>query len=492
MNTIKKVSVIALFVLGNMQMSAQQKQIYNDGIIVRQHALQQQGDSLLIDIELDVNNLELSSRGALTLTPALIGKETEQPLQSILLNGRNRHKVYVRDVSLRKIEPGTYYTEVKMTDKDQRIIRYRQAIPFAAWMSEARLVMNEDLCGCGGYTREATEEELFAVAPVLVPVKKEDYQIQPMFSYIKPAIEKVKQRTELRDIFLSFPVNKVIIYPDYFSNAAELTRAQEMVEKINTDKNLHIREVVIRGYASPEGSVPSNYRLSEGRAAALKNYLVPRIKGEVLPMRSESGGEDWEGVIQLLESSDVPGREALLTAIRDGNRSDAAEQTLRSIQGGTPYSWMLKEIYPKVRRVLCSVQYTVREFTVEEGRDIIRRNPEQLSLFEMYQIADSYAEGSSEFMEAFDTAVRIYPTDETALLNAATVSLVKGDVGQAEMYLKGIHQTNQALHNTFGVLEMMKGNCEMSETYLKKAVAEGSKAAQHNLEELEKKCGNNK
>lgn len=225
MNTIKKVSVIALFVLGNMQMSAQQKQIYNDGIIVRQHALQQQGDSLLIDIELDVNNLELSSRGALTLTPALIGKETEQPLQSILLNGRNRHKVYVRDVSLRKIEPGTYYTEVKMTDKDQRIIRYRQAIPFAAWMSEARLVMNEDLCGCGGYTREATEEELFAVAPVLVPVKKEDYQIQPMFSYIKPAIEKVKQRTELRDIFLSFPVNKVIIYSDYFSNAAELTRA---------------------------------------------------------------------------------------------------------------------------------------------------------------------------------------------------------------------------------------------------------------------------
>lgn len=265
-----------------------------------------------------------------------------------------------------------------------------------------------------------------------------------------------------------------------------------MVEKINTDKNLHIREVVIRGYASPEGSVPSNYRLSEGRAAALKNYLVPRIKGEALPMRSESGGEDWEGVIQLLESSDASGREALLTAIRGGNRSDAAEQALRSIQGGTPYSWMLKEIYPKVRRVLCSVQYTVREFTVEEGRDIIRRNPEQLSLFEMYQIADSYAEDSPEFMETFETAVRIYPTDETALLNAATVSLVKGDVGQAEMYLKQIRQTNQALHNTWGVLEMMKGNYETSETYLKKAAAEGSKAAQHNLEELEKKCGNNK
>lgn len=490
MNTMK-LSVIALLMAGCLSLNAQQKKIYNDGIIVTMHTLEQQGDSLLIDMELDVNKLVLSSRRSLTLTPVLEGKETEQSLLPILLNGRNRHKVYVRDLSIHKREADAYYAEVKMSGKNRKVIHYRQAIPFAAWMSEANLMLNEDLCGCGGYTRETADEVLFAVTPVLPPEKKEEYQVQPMFCYVEPAVEKIKQRTQLQDIYLSFPVNKVVIYPDYFNNAIELTRAQEMVEKINTDKNLHIQEVLIRGYASPEGSVASNYRLSEGRASALKSYLIPRIQGESLPMRSESGGEDWEGVIRLLEVSDAPVCDVLLAAIRKGNRSDAAEQALRSIEGGTPYNWMLKEIYPKVRRVLCSVKYTVREFTVEEGRDIIRRNPEQLSLYEMYKIADSYPENSTDFFEVFETAVRIYPDSETALLNAATVALIQGNTDKAESLLKRIQQPNEAYHNTLGILEMLKGNYEVAKGLLKKAASEGSKAAQHNLEELARKCENN-
>lgn len=414
---LTKYICIALL-LGNMGANAQQKEIYNGGILITKHMLERQGDSMLLDIELDVNNLKLSSRRALTLTPSLVDKENVQPLQSILLNGRNRHKVYVRDVSLRKTEPDTYYTEVKMTAKEQRIIRYRKAIPFAAWMSGARLVLNEDMCGCGGYSAETASEELFAVAPAVIPLVQIE---QPIYHYIAPAREEVKQRTQLRNVYLTFPVNKVVIYPDYFDNAAELARVEEMVEKINTDQNLHIREVVIRGYASPEGSVPSNYRLSEGRAAALKNYLVPRIKGDALPMRSESGGEDWDGVVKLLAASDIPGHDALLTAINRCDRSDAAEQALRTIDGGAPYARMLKDIYPKVRRVLCSVDYTVREFTVDEGRNIIRRNPEQLSHYEMYQVANSYAEGSDEFIEAIRTAARIYPADEAALHNLEVV-----------------------------------------------------------------------
>ena len=152
---------------------------------------------------------------------------------------------------------------------------------------------------------------------------------------------------------------------------------------------------------------------------------------------------------------------------------------------------MLKEIYPKVRRVLCSVKYTVREFTVEEGRDIIRRNPEQLSLYEMYKIADSYPENSTDFFEVFETAVRIYPDSETALLNAATVALIQGNTDKAESLLKRIQQPNEAYHNTLGILEMLKGNCEVAEGLLKKAASEGSKAAQHNLGELARKCENN-
>lgn len=476
---------MAALLLGSTCICAQQKQVYNNGILVTQHAFRQQGDSLLIDIELDLNNLELSSGRALTLTPVLNGKETGQPLPGILLNGRNRHKVFVRDVSLGKADPGSYYTVVRMTGKQDKTVRYRQSLPYAPWMAESRLTLNEDLCGCGGHTAEAAQDELFAIVP---PVQEKEYSVQPMYCYVVPAPENIKKRTELRDVFLHFPVNKVVIYPDYFDNKAELDRTEEMIGKINSDGNLHIQKVVIRGYASPEGSVPSNCRLSEGRAAALKNYLAPRIKGDKLPMSSESGCEDWEGTIKLLAASDLPGRDALLEAIRRGDRSDRAEQALRTIDGGVPYARMLKEIYPKVRRVVCSVDYTVREFTVEEGRKLIKSRPELLSLNEMYQVADSYPENSPEFAEAIQTAVRVYPREEAALINAATVALQQGEHDRAEGYLRQAGTTGQAYLNTYGVWLMLNGDCTEAETCFRKAAEAGSEAAAHNLEELAKKC----
>lgn len=488
MNTIKYLYlVIIAIVLGTTSLSAQQKQIYNDGILINCHSLEQKGDSLIIDLDINLDSLELSSGRSLTLTPLVEGDGETLALSSILLNGRNRHKVYVRDLSLDKISSDAHYAVVKMTGKQSKIVHYRQSVLFIPWMASARLALAEDLCGCGGHTAESSLDELFAVTPAALPAPPAEYQPQFMYSYVIPVPEKLKRRTELHDVYLNFPVNKVVIYPEYMNNQTELAKTEEMIEKINSDKNLHIQEVVIRGYASPEGSVPSNFRLSEGRAAALKNYLVPRIKGEKLPIRSESGGEDWKGTIKLVEKTDFPGRDALLQNILNGNRSDAAEQALRTIEGGTPYAFMLKEIYPKVRRVVCSVDYTVREFTVEEGRILIHTHPEQLSLLEMYEVANSYPENSDEFIQAMQIAALTYPNDNTALQNAATVSLVTGQTQDAESFLNRVQPSGSAYENTLGILQMLKNNFPEASKHFQKAQEAGSEAALHNLKELHKK-----
>ena len=481
--------VITTF-LGNFTLSAQQKQIYNKAIIATRHLLEQKGDSLLIDIEFNLDSIDLSSGRSLTLTPVLSGEEETLALSSLLLNGRNRHKVYVRDVSLRQVNPEDYYAVIKMTGKKSKSVRYRQSLLFAPWMRTAKLTLAEDLCGCGGHTAESSLDELFAVtvpAIPVVPATPVKYEPQFMYSYIIPAPEKLKRRTELHDVYLNFPVNKIVIYPDYMNNQTELAKAEEMILKMNSDRNLHIQEVVIRGYASPEGSIPSNFRLSEGRAAALKNYLLPRVKDLKLPMRSESGGEDWEGTIKLLENDSFAGRDELLQAIRNGNRSDAAEQSLRSTGGGEPYVYMLKEIYPKVRRVLCSVDYTAREFTVEEGRSLIHTHPEQLSLLEMYQVADSYSDYSPEFLEAFRIAERLFPTNEAAILNAAVVALIDGDMQKAQTNLQKVTTQDAVYLNTKGILYMNQGNKAEAESYFRQAIEKGSEAARHNLSELDKK-----
>lgn len=476
---------IALALLASsLPATAQEVQVLKDGISIEHQEVKQDNDSLCLRLGLNISNLKLSSLRSLTLTPILANGETQQALTPILLNGANRHKVYLRHVALGHESPEEYYLVQKVGHKGNPAIDYRGSVAFQPWMAEAKLYLVEDYCGCSGYTEQQAREELRAI-PALLPVIP--YEAQPMYCYARPEKEILKSRTELKNVYLNFPVNKVVIYPDYMNNRTELERTKEMIEKINSDHNLTIKKIMFRGYASPEGSVPSNCRLSEGRAAALKNYLVPRLQDGSLPMFSESGCEDWDGTIELLEQSQIPGRDRLLEAIRQCDRSDAAEMNLRTLDGGAPYAAMLREIYPKVRRVLCSVDYTVREFTVEEGRSLINGHPELLSQYELYQVACSYPANSTEFLNALRTAEQLFPQDETALLNGAMVALREGNNEKAAASLAKIkNQDNVVYLNAKGILLMRNQQPEEAKACFEKAATQGSEAARHNLSELEK------
>lgn len=481
---MKSAHYISIVLLGLAHpIIAQEVQLLENKTIVRQQEIRQKGDSLDISFLLDINQLELPSTRSLTLTPVLSNGETSHALTPILLNGSNRHKTYHRNVALGTAYPDEYYTVQKVTQKNLQPIDYQESVLCEPWMKNANLYLVEDYCGCAGYTAQSNREKL-NVSPLFLPVKS--YEAQFAYCYAEPQKEVQKNRTALEDIFLNFPVNKMVIYPDYMNNQAELDKAQEMIEKINSDHNLSIQKITLRGYASPEGSVPSNCRLSEGRAAALKNYLTPRLHNNQLPMFSESGCEDWKGTIELLERSDIDGRDLLLDAIRKCDHSDAAEIGLRTLAGGIPYTAMLHEIYPKVRRVVCSVDYTVREFTIEEGRRIINEHPELLSMYEMHQIAFSYPGNSPEFLDAFRTAERIYPQNEIALLNGAIVALADSDTEKAAANLQKVTMHNPICLNAQGILLACQGKKEEAKECFLEAMEEGLDVAKHNLSELEK------
>ena len=97
-----------------------------------------------------------------------------------------------------------------------------------------------------------------------------------------------------------------------------------------------------------------------------------------------------------------------------------------------------------------------------QGRVVIKVNPKYLSLNEMYQVANSYPKGSNDFVNVFDIAVRMYPNDEVANLNAAAVSLTKKDLENAIKYMdKANHQTAEFINNV-GVYNFLNGDVQLS------------------------------
>ena len=110
----------------------------------------------------------------------------------------------------------------------------------------------------------------------------------------------------------------------------------------------------------------------------------------------------------------------------------------------------------------------------------------------MYLVAQTYEEGSEEYNEVFDIAVRMYPQDPIANINAAAMELKRGNVDQAQRYLERSDVASAAAQNNKGVYHMLKGNLTEAEACFNKAKELGAADVDVNLEELRKKRDDNR
>ena len=463
-----KRKLIYLFIaLAATILPAHAQKFLNDALTLSNVSLWQQGNSLYVGMTVDMANLTIGSARSLSLIPLLTDGQHNIPLQEIIVNGKRREKAYLRGLAISKQEP----TAIIVPYNKRETFNYTQVIPYQPWMANASLQLVENLCGCGNY-QEMNAQELITNDVSIV-------------AYIQPTVEVVKNRSEQYEAHLDFPVNKSVILTDFMNNHSELVNIHSMFDKIQNDKNLTVQSISIEGFASPEGPLAFNEQLSKKRAEALKDYLVKNEKASAKLYKVTFGGENWDGLVKALESSSMKDKETFLNIIKNTTNDVKRKQEIMKVGGGAPYRTMLKEIYPGLRKVNCKIDYTVVNFDVEQGRIIIRENPKYLSLNEMYQVANSYPKGSKDFVDVFDIAVRMYPTDAVANLNAAAVALSQKDINTALKYMeKADHTTAEFLNNT-GVYNFLNGDIQRATAAFEQAAKLGNEAAQANLKQLQ-------
>lgn len=157
---------------------------------------------------------------------------------------------------------------------------------------------------------------------------------------------------------IRFRVSKSALDPDFALNRVALDRIADSLKTGYTDSIYRLQKVLVIGGASPEGSVAVNQRLSERRARSIFSYLSRY--GE-LPQELTTFhylGRDWKGLREAVRHDEnVPYREdalALLTEIIDDNDSDSPSikdplYRLKTLKGGAPYRYMLRNIFPDLR-----------------------------------------------------------------------------------------------------------------------------------------------
>lgn len=480
--------IITIILASGLAAVAQER---DRGVLIKNFRTEIAGETLDINFDLKATGLTLKCDGQLKVEFAVENDERRLVLPVVIYSGAQRYRYERRREELSGSYVAEPYHIYKGVKKDQTYeLGYKLAVPYYSWMEHAKITFCEYVHDCSGDRLNGKGVLVADLNPAPAYVEPEVWApnatLYPnLVSFLMPEVEEIKNRASMLSLNIGFPVNVTEVRPGFGENWRELGRADSLVQALQNNDLLDIHGVSIRGYASPEGRYEANERLARGRSQNFKKYLVNKYptNGHIANAHTSWVPEDWEGVSRLLQDYSILGKQEILAIVNDSSIApDTKDRMLQSIVWwSSNYGIILKELYPRLRRIELTVDYTVQQLNDNQARELLYTNPGLLSLEEIYRVARYYEPGSRQYLEVYAIAARQYPSDIIANNNAAAALLREGQADAALPFLEKTRESAYSLIN-YGTYWYISGDLEKAQEYWTKAKEAGIDQATHNLE----------
>lgn len=159
--------------------------------------------------------------------------------------------------------------------------------------------------------------------------------------------------------YIQFFVGDTRVVDTLGDNRRQLDKITGLMRQIVEQQEFWVDTITLTAASSPEGAYAFNDRLSQGRAAALKRYLVRRYGRSIdtiLTVRWVA--EDWQELTNRIRTDrEIGNRDAILELIAWEKNPDRREQAIRQ-QFPKEYAYIRSVIYPQLRAV--NFRYNLR------------------------------------------------------------------------------------------------------------------------------------
>ncbi len=443
-----------------------------DRVGVEKLKVERNGNSLWLDMNLILNDLKVSSNRCVFLQPAIVNGSDSLSLPPVSIYGRQRYYYFERNGGDDMMKGANGLTFLAKDCPDS--IVYSQKVPYGDWMDGARISLLRIDRGC-------TACETGRDYGIILTYREEFF---PRLVYVQPAATREKRRSLEGSSYIDFPVDRTEIFPDYRRNPIELDSIRRTIDIVKTDPDARIDTIWLKGFASPESPYDHNRELAIGRTESLKKYINRLYKFDGVEFVTDYEPEDWAGLRRLVEESNIDHKREILAVIDSDMEPDAKEWRIKTLYPAD-YRFMLYEYYPALRHTDYRVSYVITSFSDPETiLEVIKSRPQNLSENEFFVAASTLEPGSDEFTDVFETAVRMYPDNETANLNAANAAIRRDDFAAAERYLAKAGSSAEADYAR-GAFNVRRGDLDAARRWLGSAQAKGLAQAEKTLSELE-------
>ena len=159
--------------------------------------------------------------------------------------------------------------------------------------------------------------------------------------------------------YIQFFVGDTRVVDTLGDNRRQLDKITGLMRQIVEQQEFWVDTITLTAASSPEGAYAFNDRLSQGRAAALKRYLVRRYGRSIDTMLTVRWvAEDWQELTNRIRTDrEVVSRDAILELIVAEKNPDRREQAIRQ-RFPKEYAYIRSVIYPQLRAV--NFRYNLR------------------------------------------------------------------------------------------------------------------------------------
>ena len=418
----------------------------------------------IVTMDFVLDAMKIKSARYRAFTPILRAKDgsQQQRLKSLLVTGRVQNIIFERD----GIDP-LYIDNCEVVRRENDLaqrVAYTDIVNRESWHKDAEVWLECDLCGCGDTLK--SEQVLL-----------ERLKSTPVFHYVSIVPPVVKKERNLHGTaFINFVVNRWEMKPDYMDNQRELRKITDTLDVMTADPNIFVKQIKIHGWASPESPYEHNRMLATNRAQSLTDYVrkTYNLPSSVFAV-PEATPENWIGLREAVEQTALdilPHRAEILAIIGDDTLEPDPKEWRIKTKYPQEYQYLLKNVYPHLRRSDYEITFEYKEFTLDEAKEIYKTKPYQLSVRELWDVANTFEPGSDAYNRAIQTAVNLYPENMEAAVNLANIALQQNDLLKAETLLERAGDS-AAAENARAVLYMKQGRWADAEAALSRAHDKG-------------------
>ncbi|MDR2912813.1 MAG: hypothetical protein LBV38_05930 [Alistipes sp.] len=343
-----------------------------NGIRISGGQISVSGDEMQIAFDVEIDRRAARSGYTLVYRPFVGNGSARWTLPEIVVQSRRAR--IARDRRLWVSGEEVIYDDPRFVRNGDKF-RYTASIPMQPWMTEAALTAETIEAGCcsssvSPATILANIADFMPAAPAPEPApmietpapQSTGDMLAETLKWVIPfskfdgrltAMMFDEDRNEALRVY--FPQGSDRLNPYGDGNANVLGMLLSVVSRLQASTDSRVAQIVVAGFASPEGSFELNDRLAYNRAAALRQYIADNSDIDLSRVYIHNGSEDWAGLRAMVEASDMPRRQQVLEIIDsvpvwDARGNSGRESALKQLDGGRTYNYMSRNFFPELRK----------------------------------------------------------------------------------------------------------------------------------------------